>query len=68
MVDQPILPAPRLNRTMERGNWFLHYNEAFVGDVLIRHKEEDHLEVRIPIEAFKDLVAEASKWESRTSI
>jgi len=52
---------PGLNRTMEHGNWFLHHNNEFAGDVLIRHKEDDHLQVKIPFEALKELVAEASR-------
>lgn len=52
---------PGLNRTREHGNWFLHHNDEFAGDVLIRHKEEDSLTVRIPFEALKELVAEASR-------
>lgn len=52
---------PGLNRTREHGNWFLHHNDEFAGDVLIRHKEEDHLSVRIPFEAIKEIVAEASR-------
>lgn len=52
---------PGLNRTREHGNWFLHYNDQFTGDVLIRHKEDDHLQVKIPLEALKELVAEACR-------
>lgn len=61
MTDQPTPHSPGMIQTMYRGEWILHYACDFTGDVIIRHKEEDRLEIKIPFETLKELVAEASK-------